>query len=514
MSNENEFRFWVESDQAENCTILLKERESLYDDLIDNIKNAKDGVERASVWWSKLFRGTIKDDQGNIHYLCNMDMSHVYSSPKTPSLCGVLLSKYREELFNISGNDSRIIILNYDKNDLLSKKPSDFYGPYDDKLVTNQYGALTKQFGDEHDQDRLLKWVREDVLKLKDNLSTGQNLIIYGAPGTGKSYWVNHYDDERQNEKIQGIDINTNNIIRVVFHPEYTCFDFVGSYRPKPKDFPSKDANNECVPYITYEFVPGPFTKVLVKALKDSNNMYTLLIEELNRADAAAVFGDVFQLLDRNENGKSEYPIEPSEEWLSYFEEALKDCEEKLNDIKENGVSIPSNMNIIATMNSADQGVHLLDTAFKRRWRYKYISVDQAIKNVPSTSKYKTVKIIFKENDDKDQAGSYFWLDFINAINEKLGNNGIPEDRWIGPYFATEQELENDGEAAIEKVLFYLWDDVLRNSDSREQFFGNDESNKPKCLGDLIEGGNYKKKAVIHELRITPINPREEGAST
>ena len=293
-----------------------------------------------------------------------------------------------------------------------------------------------------------------------DRIHYGTNLIIYGAPGTGKSHWV---------EENYGKE----NLTRVVFHPEYTYFDFVGQYRPCPvyeKDSPRKfakasDAEPDVVdvvgePFIDYRFVPGPFTDVLVKAWKEkkaneeSPAMYTLLIEELNRADAAAVFGDVFQLLDRDSNGKSEYGIVPSEEWGAY----LKSAEVTL---PEGKVEIPSNMNIIATMNSADQGVHMLDTAFKRRWDYHFMSIDEGL----NSEELKDIKVRYAGTD-------IGWKQFITILNEKLADDfQIPEDRLIGPFFVKPKIVKEDSEKAIKKILFYLWDDVLRNSSGRNQFF-------------------------------------------
>lgn len=293
----------------------------------------------------------------------------------------------------------------------------------------------------------------------------GKNLIIYGAPGTGKSYYVE-----------KKMELDKNKITRVVFHPEYTYFDFVGQYRPYPlydkadKRLSSLEGNevNKPVPYIDYRFVPGPFTKVLVEAYKDKNNMYTLLIEELNRADAPAVFGEVFQLLDRNANGESEYGIVPSAEWGAYLKSVCKSIVDS-----EGKIKIPSNMNIVATMNSADQGVHVLDTAFKRRWEYMFMRI-----NDYNNDGFRT-KIFYNKKE-------YKWEDILTKINDKLRIRGINEDRLIGPYFVSLEQIKQSEKKypteAYEKILFYLWDDVLRNN-GRSDFFG--ENNK--SITDLFD---------------------------
>lgn len=291
----------------------------------------------------------------------------------------------------------------------------------------------------------------------------GVNLIIYGAPGTGKSHYVEHE-----------MNLDKDKITRIVFHPEYTYFDFIGQYRPYPLykntngKFVSSENRNDAddEPFIDYNFIPGPFTKVLVEACKEKKEhqdepaIYTLLIEELNRADAAAVFGDVFQLLDRKD-GESEYGIVPSPEWGAYLK--------KEGVLPEDGkIRIPSNMNIIATMNSADQGVHVLDTAFKRRWDYKFMSIGT---NESSIANELNVRYT------KDAVGwnTCTWKNLLDVINEKLiGTVGIAEDRLVGPFFVKPEIVKNEkGKYAIEKILFYLWDDVLRNND-RESFFDND----------------------------------------
>ena len=281
-----------------------------------------------------------------------------------------------------------------------------------------------------------------------DRKNGGENLIVYGAPGTGKS----HYIEEQYKENIK----------RVVFHPEYTYFDFVGSYRPVPvyKKTAEKFINLDKTvfgsgePHIDYRFVTGPFIDVFIKAWQEPDRMHTLIIEELNRADAAAVFGSVFQLLDRDKNGTSEYAIDPSEELRAeLINQGLEEC------IKD-GLRIPSNMNIVATMNSADQGVNFMDTAFKRRWRFEYLEINTG------NAEHKNEKISYANSE-------ITWGEFVEKINEKLTDRyKIEEDRLLGPYFVGSEELRADPQKAIKKVLFYLWDDVLRHKNRSEMFNG------------------------------------------
>lgn len=292
-----------------------------------------------------------------------------------------------------------------------------------------------------------------ESIKLLDEIETdsfieevtdgGINLIVYGAPGTGKS---RHVED------------TYTNITRVVFHPEYTYYDFVGAYKPNPiyrscneslKTLGGDDfVHGE--PLIDYSFVPGPFISVIMKCLRTPSEMHTLLIEEINRANASSVFGDMFQLLDRKANGLSEYTINLSKELKDYLS-----SQEDISNYFTNGLFIPPNMNIIATMNSADQGVFVLDSAFKRRWHFKYNPI------LKQGFTHQDVLVKYGHREIK-------WKHLLQAINEKLKDNKIEEDRLIGPYFITPEEILSASSIAS-KLLIYLWDDVFRHN--RDSFF-------------------------------------------
>lgn len=240
---------------------------------------------------------------------------------------------------------------------------------------------------------------------------------------------------------------------RVTFHPNYSYAQFVGTYKPV------QDKNDNTA--IRYEYIPGPFMRVYVQAMKAKqvglNDDFLLIIEEINRANVAAVFGDVFQLLDRK-NGISEYPIAASEDIKKYLtENGIDDCEE---------LRIPNNMFIWATMNSADQGVFPMDTAFKRRWEFEYIGIDENEDGI------KDYDIPLQKKTD----GSHEWVkwnDLRHSINDKLTEMKINEDKLLGPYFISEEKLKSvDGrnEANAEefvksfksKVLMYLFEDAVK----------------------------------------------------
>ena len=289
------------------------------------------------------------------------------------------------------------------------------------------------------------------------------NRIIFGAPGTGKSYRLNKDREELLK------DGNEENYERVTFHPNYSYANFVGTYKPVPY----KKENGE--EGITYEYVPGPFMRIYVKALKNSmtNNIkpYLLIIEEINRANVAAVFGDVFQLLDRDENNVSEYPIEASEDVKKYLAKELGGLPE---DYKK--IYIPDNMFIWATMNSADQGVFPMDTAFKRRWEFSYLGIDEKEEGIAN-------RYILLGNGEYRRKVE--WNKLRKALNNKLSSFKVNEDKLLGPYFLSKKAISANERGEIDKnvfvpifkgkVLMYLFEDAAKQK--RKALFALNDDN-------------------------------------
>ena len=253
----------------------------------------------------------------------------------------------------------------------------------------------------------------------------GENVIFYGAPGTGKSNRVEKIVNDAGKEPI-----------RTVFHPDLQNSDFFGCLKPR------MNGDN-----VRYEFAPGPFMEALAEAYEKPDEPVYLVIEELNRAAAAAVFGDLFLLLDRKENGAGEYSVSfPSPESRVWLEGMAGAALER--------IELPSNLFIYATMNSADQGVYPIDTAFRRRWRQEYLPLDY--------TKGPVGEIAYVDADDKRH--TLEWRGFVEVLNNYLVSNhtlAITEDRLLGQWFVKEKEL--DGAGIPEKVLLYLWDDLLRH---------------------------------------------------
>lgn len=270
----------------------------------------------------------------------------------------------------------------------------------------------------------------------------GKNLLLYGVPGCGKSHLI-------ETKICDGVDEYHKE--RVVFHPDYTYSDFVGQILPQSKEG-----------IISYPFIPGPFTRIMQKAYsaENENEHFYLIIEEINRGNAPAIFGDIFQLLDREENGKSKFGITNADIASMVYGK----------DHENDKVYIPSNLTILATMNTADQNVFTLDTAFKRRWDMESIRSDF------SKCTHARTRIC---------GTNLTWEEFVSTINETIisSNEGnlSSEDNRLGAWFVKEADL-HDTKAFSEKVLMYLWNDAFKFS--RSDVFKSEYN----TLEELIDG--------------------------
>lgn len=336
--------------------------------------------------------------------------------------------------------------------------------------------------------------------------------IYYGCPGTGKSHQVKDKTEGLDGTKTITFDDGTTNVFRTTFHPDYDYATFVGCYKPVKEDG-----------VLDYKFVPQVFTNAYVTAKKHPDTPIYLIIEEINRGNCAQIFGDLFQLLDR-ENGVSKFPINAEEELMKY----LRDDAELEDYIK---IALPANFNIYATMNTSDQSLFPMDSAFKRRWEMKYIKIDYTNQEANYTFNV----------GGKD----YHWLEYLPCINDKITLATDSEDKQMGEFFIrsnmTATEFKN-------KVMFYLWNDVCKDlysgKNSPQSFFFRDlygnpfkftelfnelpedaseeDKKDPRKNGDLLLEGflyyvkNGKKKAPKTEaITEQPVEePEDEGEQT
>ena len=334
--------------------------------------------------------------------------------------------------------------------------------PLEDDFDGNSLTALIKVVNEYYSHYlEIVKTENGYCLKIKNETTKGiiesANILFYGVPGCGKSHMVGKKYESKVKEEY------TN---RVVFHPDYTYSDFVGQIMPVLEKVENKDGIEE--EKLQYKFIPGPFTRILQLAETYKDQQCLLIIEELNRGNAPAIFGEIFQLLDRNDDGTSRYGIYNS------------DIAEKVYGDKNKSIKLPPNLTIVATMNTSDQNVFTMDTAFQRRWQMEHI---------PNKFNFKTAHVN-KHLPNSDIS----WGVFAQTVNKKmhtanLGFGGT-DDKSLGVYFATDNDLDNAKRFA-EKVLKYLWDDAFKLG--RQALF----SNCSEGLSSVIEAYEDAAKAKI-----------------
>lgn len=294
-----------------------------------------------------------------------------------------------------------------------------------------------------------------DDINIDENnrIKNGANVLLYGVPGCGKSYTI-------MNKYCKDADV----IERVVFHPDYTYGDFVGQI------LPLTDAETR---KIRYEFTAGPFTRILSDAYNHPTKKYCLIVEEINRGNAPAIFGDIFQLLDRNENGSGAYEITNADIAAKVY----------IHGQASKKIKLPSNLFIFATMNTSDQNVFTLDTAFQRRWNMRMVENN-----------------VFKSKIAKKHIldTSIEWAKFADTINSLIITKNVgmtsSEDKRLGAYFVTERDLkfyttddnitqeeaDDRNHNFPEKVLKYLWDDAFKFT--RDEVFKSDYDSLEKLI--------------------------------
>ena len=326
----------------------------------------------------------------------------------------------------------------------------------------------------------------------ESDIPKSRQIIYYGAPGTGKSHKIKEalgeYEDCPADKKVPKV-----NIFRTTFHPDSDYSTFVGAYKPTKGKRPlyglfgkdtvrMKDGEDLFEDMITYKFVPQAFLNAYIRAYQTDENVY-LIIEEINRGNCAQIFGDLFQLLDRDENGISEYTIKADADLKSFLEEELG---EDNPGIKDGELCLPSNLYIYATMNTSDQSLFPIDSAFKRRWDWEYEPI-----------KYKNTdwKIVIDGTE-------YSWVSLQRKVNDKILSATSSEDKMLGDYFVNPSDGIITDKVLLNKILFYLWNDVCKDGEGDifrtkegdkeaditfSDLYGTDKSDKLKAMMNYLQ---------------------------
>lgn len=348
------------------------------------------------------------------------------------------------------------------------------------------------------------KGISTDSFSTENSLlkAAGLQQIYYGAPGTGKS------------KTIKDLTFGES-VIRTTFHPDSDYASFVGTYKPITEEVDLRDCNGKKVidddtkevvkeERIAYKFIPQAFLEAYVEAWKKlgSSKKQYLIIEEINRGNCAQIFGDLFQLLDRNEYGFSDYPIVADKDMQKYLEKEFAGWEitnkDEINQLygeanmvnlimKGERLVLPSNLYIWATMNTSDQSLFPIDSAFKRRWDWKYVPIREG------RDKETNAPLNWYINTGDKQ---YNWWSFISQVNKLIGSLTNSEDKKLGYFFCKAKDGEIDADLFVSKVIFYLWNDVFKDYGFDDKDF-QDEEGKILSFDRFYEDKNGKTNVDI-----------------
>lgn len=343
-----------------------------------------------------------------------------------------------EILANAINNYSEVLRIDYDRD---NEKFYAYLLPNYKEILKTKYNMTKKEYFDSFND-----------IDTSAPLNEPNQVIYFGAPGTGKSHTVQGYTK----------DLPEGNVFRTTFHPDSDYSTFVGSYKPTKEKRPVRNVAGDIVKQngqevyedaITYNYIPQAFTKAYIRAWQTKDPVF-LVIEEINRGNCAQIFGDLFQLLDRK-NNISEYPIKPDHDLGSYISEQFRKfgCVASENSaiFKGDELCLPANLYIWATMNTSDQSLFPIDSAFKRRWEWRYIKI---------------AKPIDKETGnpfDWHIEGNTDWWQFLKKINAIINKMTNSADKQLGYFFAKADDAgEIKYDRFVAKVCFYLWNDIFK----------------------------------------------------
>ena len=343
--------------------------------------------------------------------------------------------------------------------------------------------------------------------------------ILFGAPGTGKSFKI---DDPAKGYGLKVVDESRK--FRTTFHPDYDYAQFVGAYKPKPVDAEAKKIE------ITYSFVPQVFAKAYAAAWRlyldvkgdsrlrgndseEKDIRVFLVVEEINRGNCAQIFGDIFQLLDRDSEGFSQYAIDADcdfADWLENNDAGLKSVWDKYKVVVGEGkLKLPPNLNILATMNTSDQSLFPMDSAFKRRFDWEYVPISFTDEDGEEIEAATYEIEIFDENgvpSKRDGDKPYLWKDFVEKVNKKILDLTESEDKQLGEFFIKPDNGNTiSKDRFLGKVMFYLWNEVCKDEHKNGSFFRVKVDGKEEyfTFQDL-----YKNKALLKQFMDELLAPK------
>ena len=407
--------------------------------------------------------------------------TNIYAFLKNEAMSGEnSYSRACTQMFGIELNNTdkvRVYLNNF--TDLIISDDAMFVNQHlSDSFMPEVYTEIAAESAEEYFNyfSVELPYSVEDPSSIESSLQQ----IFYGAPGTGKSHTIN--------EETQNADV-----IRTTFHPDTDYSTFVGAYKPTTKEVDLRDLSGHKVvedgkiikeDRIVYEFVAQSFLQAYVSAWKkyadaneDEPQKQYLVIEEINRGNCAQIFGDLFQLLDRNDYGFSDYPIKADADMKRQLQKAFAGLDiaqkDKINAMYEGKdivsqvlggdiLLLPNNLYIWATMNTSDQSLFPIDSAFKRRWDWTYIPISNA-------EKHWTIEA---------DGNSYDWWQFLEKINDKIGSTTNSEDKKLGYFFCKAQNGVISAKTFVGKVIFYVWNDVFKDYEFGDAIFNDEDGSK------------------------------------
>lgn len=347
---------------------------------------------------------------------------------------------------------------------------------------------------------------RRSMPDVKYNSKQPLQQIFYGAPGTGKSHKI------KDDADVKAAD-EKNLVFRTTFHPDSDYSTFVGAYKPTTtkravrnvagdivRDTNKEEVYEDC---ITYSFIPQAFLQAYVAAWNNPDDKVFLVIEEINRGNCAQIFGDLFQLLDRDDEGASEYPIMADKDIAKYLngnDDEGRSVLTNKDGIKDGKLRLPKNLYIWATMNTSDQSLFPIDSAFKRRWDWVYMPIADAKKNY----------VIEIDNDQYD------WWSFLEAINAIIESTTHSEDKKLGYFFAKAKDGRITVETFVSKVIFYLWNDIFKDNETNHKAFKDNDGELLPFRKFFHYDGTVDTNMVIkflQDLEVFPFEHSDDGTT-